>query len=201
MPYNTEKFQEDIDMRRFLKWIQLILMLILPMCAFAQEEVRMDLQVNLFMKILRYDRNISNRGEKGLKIGILYNPSSKLSTKMKEDFEEEFKLMKDNTINGIQVFIVPIKGVGELSKAIQNYGVNILYIARGFDNELDDILDICKKDSVLTLTGVPKYAERGVAVGLGIKMNRPQIIINTKVAKEVGAKFSADILKLAKVIK
>ena len=190
-------------MKWFLKFIIPMLLLIIPIALLAQQidEVRMDLQVNLFLKILRYDRNISKRGANGLKLGVLYNPASKKSTKAFTDFQEQFNQIESRTINDIQIFLVPIKGYEELTKSIKSYGVNIVYIAPGFDSNLSDVLNVCKSNSVLTLTGVPKYAEKGVAVGLGIKMKRPQIIINNSVAKEVGANFSADILKLAKVIK
>ncbi len=190
-------------MKWFLKFIIPMLILMIPFALAAQQidEVRMDLQVNLFLKILRYDRNISKRGEGGLKLGVLYNPASTKSTKAFADFKKEFDQVESRTINKIQIFLVPIKGYEELEKSIKNYDVNIVYIAPGFDSKLSDILNICKSNSVLTLTGVPKYAEKGVAVGLGIKMKKPQIIINNSIAKEVGANFSADILKLAKVIK
>ena len=46
------------------KFIIPILLLLLSLAA-ADEEVRMDLQINLFIKILRYDRNIGERGAQG----------------------------------------------------------------------------------------------------------------------------------------
>ena len=179
----------------------LILMFSVGLFAEQIDEVRMDLQVNLFLKILKYDRNIAERGKNGLKLGVLYNPASKKSTKAFKDFQENFNQIENRTVNGIQVFLIPIKGYEALSSSVKSYGVNIVYIASGFDSQLDDILSFCRSNKILTLTGVPKYAEKGVAVGLGIKMKKPQIIINNPVAKELGANFSADILKLAKVIK
>ncbi|RKZ30104.1 hypothetical protein DRQ33_08170, partial [bacterium] len=76
-----------------------------------------------------------------------------------------------------------------------------LYITPGFDNNLSQILDICSENNILSMTGVPSYAESGTAIGLGIKNDKPEIIINLKVSKQIGADFSADILKLARVIK
>ena len=189
-------------MRRCLKYIVLFLLLMIAVSIAQEQEVRMDLQVNLFFKILRYDRNIANRGEQGgLKIGVLYNAGNKKSMETWEDFKKEFEQLDEKSLNNIPVFLVPVKGKSELEKAITDYGVNILYIATGFDSQLNNILSTCKAESVLTITGVPRYAEKGVAVGLDIKISKPVIVINTAVAKAVGANFSADILKLAKVIK
>ena len=182
------------------KFLIPILLMLLSLAA-AQEEVRMDLQINLFMKILRYDRNIGERGKQGLKIGVLYEPTSKSSIKTWESFEEEFNLLTDKTINEIPIFLVQVKGYAELPKAIENYGINVLYICPALDAQLDNILKLCKEKTILPITGVPQYAEKGVAVGLDIKKDKPVIIINTTVAKDVGANFSADILKVAKVVK
>ncbi len=169
--------------------------------AFAQQYVRVDLQVNLFMKILRYDRNIATRGKGGIKMGVLFNPKVRSSVRIKDKFIEEFELLENKSIKGIPVFVVPVAGVAKLEESIASYGINVLYICPGFDKELDGILSVCRENSVLTLTGVQEYAEGGVAVGLGIKEGRPEIIVNLPVAKEVGANFGADLLKLARVIK
>jgi len=175
--------------------------LLIPGRVIAQEQVRLDLQINLFMKILRYDRNIAERGEEGLKMGVLYNPADKKSVKLKDDFLEEFDLLEDKTIKDIPLFVLAVAGAAELDKAIENYHINILYIAPGLDNQMDSILKTCEENSILSLTAVEKYAENGVAVGLGIVDEKPEIIINTSVSRAVGADFGADILKLARVIK
>ncbi len=181
---------------------KVILLLVLTFIVLvAQDEVRLDLQINLFMKILKYDRNISQRGAEGLKMGLLYNPAVKKSVRTKEDFEKKFNELQEKQIKNITLLLIPIKGYNELSNAISNYDINLLYITSGFDNKLVSILDKCKTEKILTLTGYPEYAEQGTTIGLGIKDDKPEIIINTIVAKEIGADFSADILKLARVIK
>lgn len=168
----------------------------------AQDMVRVDLQVNLFMKILKYDRNLSRRGEGGIKIGVLYNPADKKSTNLATQFENEFNLLSNKTINDIPVFLVTVKGLSELPKAIENYKLNTLYISSGFDDNIGQVMEVCVENKLLTLTAVPKYVEQnGVAVGLGSKKDKPEIIINTNSSKEAGADFSVDILKLSRVIK
>ncbi|MCD6595793.1 YfiR family protein [bacterium] len=187
-----------------MKWFRWKIILFIVLTGFvlwAQEEVRMDLQVNLLLKILKYDRNISQRGTEGLKLGVLYNPDNKKSLRAKQDFEKKFNSLDDKSIKDIQILLIPIKGFGELSKSIKSYGINLLYIAPGFDNEISKIIDICSTNKILTMTGVPAYTDNGIAVGLGIKNGKPEIIINTTVSKSIGADFSSNILKLARVIK
>ena len=187
-------------MKRF-RWKIILFIVLTGFVLWAQEEVRMDLQVNLFLKILKYDRNITQRGADGLKLGVLYNPDNKKSVRAKQDFEKKFNSLDDKSVKDIQVILIPIKGSAELSKSIKSYGINLLYIAPGFDSELSKILDTCSKNKILTMTGVSTYLDKGIAVGLGVKDGKPEIIINTTVSKSVGADFSSNILKLARVIK
>ena len=184
-----------------LIWRKLIWLLFIPsVLLWAQEQVRMDLQVTLFMKLLKYDRNITRRGAEGLKLGVLYNPDDPRSVKTYKEFEKKFNMLDNKTIKGMTVILVPVKGAKSLAAAIKNFGINLLYICPGFDSQLSDILRVCNENKVLTMTGYPPYADKGVALGLAVKDGKPQIVINNSVAKQVGSNFSADVLKLAKVI-
>ena len=56
--------------------------------------------------------------------------------------------------------------------------------------------------SILSISGVPELAEKGeVSVALGIENDKPKIIVNLERAKSEGHQLSADLLKLAKIIK
>jgi len=48
-------------MRQYYRKL-IFMILISSAVLWAQDEVRMDLQVTLFMKLLKYDRNITQRG-------------------------------------------------------------------------------------------------------------------------------------------
>lgn len=52
----------------------------------------------------------------------------------------------------------------------------------------------------MTFTGVPKYVEQGIAVGIGIQDRKPKIHINLSASKAEGAEFSSQLLKLAEIV-
>ena len=78
--------------------------------------------------------------------------------------------------------------------------MDILYVAplRAFD--LEPIVRVSRDLKVTTLTGVSDYCEAGIAVGIGLKGERPEIIINLKGACAEGAGFSSRLLRLCKVV-
>jgi hypothetical protein len=53
---------------------------------------------------------------------------------------------------------------------------------------------------MLTLTGVAEYVRAGIAVGIGVRDDRPEILVNLAAARAAGADFSAQLLLLARVI-
>ena len=51
-----------------------------------------------------------------------------------------------------------------------------------------------------TITGVPEYVDQGLAVGIGIRRDRPLIIVNLEQARAEGAAFSSQLLALARIV-
>ena len=50
------------------------------------------------------------------------------------------------------------------------------------------------------MTGVPEYVDQGVAVGVGIRKDRPLIIVNLEQARAEGSVFSSQLLALARIV-
>lgn len=51
-----------------------------------------------------------------------------------------------------------------------------------------------------TVTGVPVYCDAGVALGIGRRAGRASIIVNRGASEREGARFSARLLRLARVL-
>jgi len=102
---------------------------------------------------------------------------------------------------------IPIRQVSididrvDLASAVVKNNIDVLYITPLRAIGMETITSVSRAKQVLTLTGVPDYVESGLAVSIGIKGKKPQIIINLAAAKAEGVNFSSQLLKLAKVIK
>jgi hypothetical protein len=160
------------------------------------------LQLALFFKILPFDRNLKSRVGDEIVMGIVYQKKSRTSLNSKE---EMVKVMNNFSVKEVED--IPIRQVlididdVDLASAISNNKIDVLYITPLSAVGIKEITEISRANKITTLTGVPVYVESGLAVGIGTKDEKPQIIINLPAAKAEGADFSSQLLKLVKVIK
>jgi len=161
-----------------------------------------ELQVPIFLKILTYDRSLEARIKDTIYIGILYFPDSDRSVKNKDAFIENLKLNKDKTVNGIPFSFTEVKfsTTERLDEVMVKKGINILYVTSDGSNMIKSISEITQEKKILTLTGRVDYVNRGISVGLGVEEKKPRIFINLRSARREGCDFSANLLRLCKVI-
>ena len=182
--------------------IFLVLFLISPLTG-EEIPVPLDLQAKLLLKILTFDRNLEKRADSAVVVGIVYNPENTDSKKAKSEFSKALEKYSDKKVKGLPVSQIGLKysSWAGLLDNIKSYNVSVLYVTSGNSDNLKGVLKASRADSVLTVTGVPKYVEEGVSIGFGLKENKPEIIVNLSSAEAEGADFSSQLLKLAKVIK
>ncbi|MDP2207311.1 MAG: YfiR family protein [Bacteroidota bacterium] len=188
-----------------MKYFFYILITILLSCgiAFTQEmPVPVEIQIPLFKKILTFDRNLKTRAGNEIDIGVLFQKGFKLSSDVKNEFVTTASPTQDS-IDGLPVNIVALEYSDEpnLKSNLSKHNIDILYITPMRAVDLKMVSQLCQTHKILTITGVPQYIENGISVGLDIKAEKPQIIINLQSTKAEGADFSSKLLNLAKVIK
>lgn len=183
--------------------IALVLAVLWTGTSSAQEmAVPINIQVPLFLKILTFDRNLKDRVGDEIVIAVLYQEKFRRSLNVKDEF---IKLMNELPVKSVED--IPIRCVSldisdeiELDSVIARYNADVLYIAPLRAVSAKTIAGVSRAKKKPTLTGVPDYVESGLAVGIGIKGDKPQIIINLPAVKAEGVDFSSQLLKLAKVL-
>ena len=168
----------------------------------TQEAVPEEIQVPLFLKILTYDRSLEAKVKDTIRIGILYFPKDARSEKNKGAIIENLRLNKDKTINGIPFNFMEIEFSDEkkLDEVIKKRRINVLYVSSDGSAMIKKISLITQAEKILTITGRVDYVNQGISVGLAVKEEKPQIVINLSSAKAEGSDFSANLLKVCKVI-
>lgn len=161
-----------------------------------------EVQVPLFKKILTFDRNLKSRAGTEIDIGVLFQKGIKLSSDTKNEFITLSTRMLDS-IEHTPVHIVPLEydDEADLKSNLSKHNIDILYITPMRAVDLEMVSQLCQTLKILSITGVPQYVYDGVSVGLDIKAEKPQIIINLQSSKAEGVDFSSKLLNLAKVIK
>ncbi len=160
-----------------------------------------DVQYSLFARILTFDRALQRTGRDTIVIGVLYQEGVKISLQAKDDFLAAVAQSNIKEILGRQIECVPVAANGLLLPAeADSVGVDVLYVTpvRAYDIAL--LADHMADAKILTMTGVPEYVEEGIAIGIGSRGDKPEILINLEEAKNQGADLSAQLLHLATIV-
>jgi hypothetical protein len=170
-----------------------------PATVCAQEmEVPVAVQLPLFLKVMSFDRQLRSRAAGTLVIAIVYQSGYRASAETKD--EAWLSVSGVHEIGGMPVHVVVIDlDREELDAALTRSQVTLLYVApmRGID--VKDFVHIARAAQVTTLTGVVRYVELGLAVGVRLRGDRPRIIVNLAASRLEGAELAAELLKLAEV--
>jgi len=156
-------------------------------------------QVQIFAKVLGYDRRHESRRQDELVVGIAFQSGFRASLLTREEVERELVAAfgKTTRVRLVQVELLP--GL-DLQAALERLGVEILYVTPLRSADLSLLIEATRSLGVLTITGVPEYVHQGLALGLDSENARPTIIINLSAARAEGADFGAELLKIVQVV-
>jgi hypothetical protein len=76
----------------------------------------------------------------------------------------------------------------------------IVYVSASEKHKLDDTLRVLAKSSVLTVSDIDSFAERGGMIGFAIEQNRVRFHINTEAVERANLQISSRLLKLAHLV-
>ena len=165
--------------------------------------VPMDLQVPLLLKILVYDRNFGGREQSAVNIGVVYAPSDPASLRARDELLRALDRVSDKTVKGLPIRYTSLEFTryADVEAAVLARKISVLYIAPGNSGNLEQLLRLSERNQVMTVTGVPDYVNRGAAVGIGLRQDKPEILINLASARSAGGEFDASLLRIARVIR
>lgn len=165
----------------------------------AQEmEIPVAVQLPLFLKVMSFDRQLRARGAGTVVIAIAYQSGFRASVGAKDDAWRSASRVSE--LDGMPVSVATIDlDREELGPGLARSRATLLYVAplRGADVEL--LASVARAAHVTTLTGVVRYVELGLAVGVRLRGDRPRIVVNLAASRLEGAELAAELLRLAEV--
>lgn len=166
----------------------------------AQEmEVPVAVQLPLFLKVMSFDRQLRARGAGTLVIAIAYQGGYRPSADAKDQAMKAASNFRE--VDGMTFSVVAVDlDRDDLSAALTRSKATLLYVApvRGID--VKELFAATRAARVTTLSGVVRYVELGLAVGVRLHRDRPRIVVNLAASRLEGAEFAAELLKLAEVL-
>jgi hypothetical protein len=180
-----------------------LLSLLLPGSASAEKmALSADLQIPLILKVLTYDRQFEAKAGEEVAIGVVYTPTDPDSSRATEEVQGTLFKFQGKTVKRLPIkyFLIEYTTPADLEKAIKARGINVLYLSPGIGRAVESVVRISQAQRITTTTGVPDYVRKGVAVGVGVRQDKPQILINLPSSKAEGSEFDASLLRIAQVL-
>ncbi|MBK9247575.1 MAG: YfiR family protein [Ignavibacteria bacterium] len=187
---------------------KIVVFLILIQCYFgsspnsyAQEtDLSPSNHIPILCKVLSFDRNLKQRSPTVIKIGLVYQ--SKYRTSLNTMYEiQRYFIEHSIKISGINVAVRLIDLSEEnLSTIINSEDITVLYIAPLRAYNIASLHGLCATKKIRSITGVSDYVSEGISVGVGTKGGKAEIIINRPSSNREGADYSAQLLKLSRII-
>jgi ABC-type sugar transport system substrate-binding protein len=161
-----------------------------------------DLQMTLIFKILTYDRQLEAKAGADLVVGIVHDPADKASAAAADEVQSALFKFAGKTVKKLPIkyFLIEYTKAADLDSFIKAKGINMLYVTPGVTKALPDIIKIAQARKITTATGVSDYVRKGIAVGVTVRQDKPQIMINLPASKSEGSEFDASLLRIATVV-
>ena len=159
-------------------------------------------QIPILVKILNFDRNLAGRAGGRLVVGVLFQSHYRTSANVADQVCSTLQELPVGALGAMELSCVAIDldATPALDSALRRKQVHVLYVSPLRAVPLGDVTAVSRAAGITTLTGVPRYVETGLAIGLDMKDERPEIVINLAASRAEGADLTAHLLKLARVV-
>ena len=166
-------------------------------------EVPPERQAVILARALSYDTELPARAGSEILIGTLTRPGHAASEAMGAGMEKAFVRMATIKVQGRALLTrrVSYAGAAALADAVTRQGIDALYVCAGLDADLPAIIDLARKRKFLTLGSHHEQVVRGLSLGVFAVEGKPVIVLNLTAARNEGASFSPELLRVARVIR
>jgi YfiR/HmsC-like len=162
-----------------------------------------DKRAIILVRALTYDDNLKKRMGGELIIAVAGRRDVQASETCSGGMYEAFSALRNIRVLGAPLRVVQhwYSSGDALTAAVASQGIDVIYVCEGLDNEVGVIVDIARKQQVLSMAASEALIVRGVALGVVIAESKPTLLVNLTSAKSSGAALSTDLLRVAKVIR
>ncbi len=162
-----------------------------------------DTQIRLLSRILQFDRRFPDGFGDEVVVGVLYQSRFRASLDAMTAAVAALQREQSGGLPGglsLRFLTLDLDGGVSLLDELADGRIDVLYVAPLRAVDVEALSQICRRSGVLTFTGVPEFVSRGLAVGIGSRRGRPEILINREAAEAEGAFFSSELLALARIV-
>jgi len=175
----------------------LLLMLSVLSAAAAYGEtasIPADVQMLLFAKIWMFDRSLATRDE--VVVAVLYQSSFRASS----DSKDQMMAAARSTTRKVRCVPVALDRTGHIEEDLRQVSADVFYVTEMRGIDITTIVRVSRSRNIKTISVVMDYITAGVAIGLRVRNDRPDIVVNLAAAKAEGSDLTAQLLRVATIL-
>jgi hypothetical protein len=174
--------------------VLLLSVAITPAAVGETSSIPARVQVLLFSKIWMFDRSVAQNDQ--IVMAVLYQSKFRASAEAKDQLIEAVRA------EGLKVrcVLVALDDVEHTAKELQDVKANVFYVTEMRGINILDVVGVSRARRIKTITVVEAYLDRGVAIGLRVRNDKPMIVVNLAAAKAEGSNLTAQLLRVATII-
>jgi hypothetical protein len=168
----------------------------------ASEVVAPDRQALILTRALAYDGNLKARAGSELVVAVLAKGAATAADQTAESLSKALKALGPIKVQGLPLRSLRLgyTNPASLSTAVENQGIDAIYLCPGLEAELGPILEVTKEHKVLSMGSREDHVTKGASLGVFLVDGKPTIYVNLTASKAEGTAFGSDLLRVAKVI-
>lgn len=177
-----------------------VLAAVLVTASVANAQVDVKAALPALLKVLTYDVNFDSRGAGPFVLLVVSDPSQAI------DRSALLGTIKDSGVTEVKkrplkYVAVDFRDEGQLQAEIDKTRASALLVVPGTSPAtIRSMWEVAQDNQMYALALNAETVQTSFPVGVTMAGDKPQIIINEKSSKAVGARFETVVLRLAKVI-
>jgi YfiR/HmsC-like len=139
-----------------------------------------------FAKLVEWPASVLGQPGHQIVIGVLGN--------------DTFASVLDRVVEGKKIDGRPFQVKRLHNKEYKDCGCHILFISAPESGRADEIINLMKNASVLTIAETPGFAKRGGIINFTLEDSKVHFEVNVEAAKQAALNISSRLLSLAKIV-
>ena len=174
--------------------------LVASVAAADEVSVPVDLQVQLLDRIVRYERSFAAQTSP-VRVLVVTRPSSPESVRVSAQLVA--RLRHSGRLGGrpMTVEATLFTNAGALATTARSSSARLVYLAPGLAADVPAIGSGLVGLDLITVSAVGSDVDRGIVLGFELVSSRPRVVVHLAAARAQNLQFSAQFLRLARVVR
>lgn len=173
-----------------------------PTIVMGAADVPWNVQGVVLLRALAYDRNLEERVDDVINVGILYNPGDEDSVRARREMLAVFEKMSSKRLRGKQLagVALPVTDGASIAEEFEARGLDAVYLTPSLDAFVPEIKRAARAQDISTLSSSLAYAKDGVSLSVVMHSGKPKLIVNLAAARSEGMDLNSSIARVAIMI-